>query len=126
VRKVLTVQLPAYSPSRTSGDRPRTWRQNIHRALNIAKKTGRVKKLKLTDHVAMRASLWFPRKEIDLDNALKHLLDALQGAIGGEGKKTSRHKRLVPNDNQIYRISATKHVGPAAKDSAGHVTISVL
>lgn len=45
---------------------------------------------------------------IDVDNCLKSLLDALQGAVTGTGRKMASRPIVIPNDNQVYRATLAK------------------
>ncbi len=59
----------------------------------------------------------------DVDNRLKDVMDALQGQIGGAGKKRRRVKRIIPNDSQIYRVTVEKALPPKQSHDLGHLTI---
>ncbi len=60
---------------------------------------------------------------IDVDNRLKDVMDALQGQVGGAGKKRPRPKRILPNDSQIYRVTVEKALPPKQSHELGHLTI---
>ena len=44
----------------------------------------------------------------DVDNLVKHVLDALQGRFGAERSKN----RLIENDNRVYRVVVEKRSRP--------------
>jgi len=58
----------------------------------------------------------------DVDNRLKDIMDALQGRIGGP-KKIRRWAPIIPNDNQIYRVTIEKALAPKQSKALGHVLI---
>jgi hypothetical protein len=61
---------------------------------------------------------------VDVDNRLKDFLDALQGHVGGGGKKQRMVRPLIPNDNQIFRVIAEKCLPPKQRrHGRGHLTI---
>jgi hypothetical protein len=116
----LKVRLPAYH-------RPRNlWRREIHRV--VAQELGRVG-IRYTgrDRFEVAIRLYFAAgklKLIDIDIRVKDILDALQGHVGGAGKKQRMVKPLIPNDNQIFRIVAEKSLPPWQSDHGrGHLTI---
>lgn len=56
----------------------------------------------------------------DVDNFLKHALDAPQGALAGEGKKRAKpHKRVVYNDNVVRSVFVEKHYAPRKRSAGG-------
>ena len=59
----------------------------------------------------------------DVDNRLKDVMDALQGQIGGAGKKRRNTKRVIRNDSQIYRVTVEKALPPNQSHDLGHLTI---
>jgi len=61
--------------------------------------------------------------KIDVDNRLKDVMDALQGQIGGAGKKRRNTKRVIRNDSQIYRVTVEKGLPPKQSHDLGHLTI---
>ena len=44
----------------------------------------------------------------DVDNRLKDIMDALQGCLGGAGKKKRTKRPLIPNDKHIFRVVIQK------------------
>ena len=60
---------------------------------------------------------------IDIDNRLKDIMDALQGHVGGTGKKQRLLKPIIPNDSQIYRVKAEKSLPPSQSHGLGHLII---
>jgi Holliday junction resolvase RusA-like endonuclease len=59
----------------------------------------------------------------DIDNRLKDIMDALQGRAGGS-KKIRRWAPIIPNDNQIYRVTVEKALAPKQNKGLGHVLIT--
>lgn len=59
---------------------------------------------------------------LDLDNRLKLVGDALQGFIGEKGKSGAL-ERIIPNDNQIYRITAEKRLPPKNDRDASSIIV---
>ena len=59
----------------------------------------------------------------DVDNRLKDILDALQGRVGGP-KSIRRFKAIIPNDNQIFRVTLEKLLPPKQSYGFGHVMVS--
>ena len=87
---------------------PKEWCRAIHRALRERCSHLRYAK---TDRLSVKVRVYLPRarwNRIDVDNALKQVMDALQGAVGGEGKKGAREPVLIPEDAQIYRAEIAK------------------
>jgi Holliday junction resolvase RusA-like endonuclease len=59
-------------------------------------------------------------KKVDIDNVLKHVLDALQGVLAGEGKKRAKpHKRVVLNDNLVWSATVEKRPAPRKRSTGG-------
>jgi len=59
----------------------------------------------------------------DVDNRLKDILDALQGRVGGP-KSIRRFKAIIPNDNQIFRVTLEKLLPPRQSHGFGHIMVS--
>ena len=60
---------------------------------------------------------------IDVDNVLKKLMDALQGAVPGQGKKNYTGARVLSeNDSQVYRAENLQ--GTSGSENGGVVTKS--
>lgn len=125
-RRVLTFRLPPYTPPRN------TWRREILRAaVEAASKRGVVyepgQPLEVVVILYMRGS-----KRIlihDVDNRLKDVLDALGGHFSGA--KAEKAKRILKNDNCVYRASVEKRPVPKkfknrkpGDQPGGKVTIS--
>ena len=82
----LRINLPPFKSGRTE------WRRLVHRAILGAKLSSGVRFVQ-GQPVAVTVRLLLPPAKfhgVDLDNRVKHIMDALQGAIAGEGKKTRR------------------------------------
>src|SRR5687768_9326846 len=78
------------------------------------------------DKLAVEIMLYFNSVAVgrhDVDNRAKDVLDTLQGRMGGP-KAVRRHRPLIPNDNQIFRVTVTKTVPPPQSHGLGHVTIT--
>lgn len=60
---------------------------------------------------------------VDIDNRLKDIMDALQGHVGGSGKKQRLLEPIIPNDRQIYRVIAEKGLPPKQSHGLGHLII---
>jgi len=89
------------------------WRRAIHAAI-VAEQDKTRARYSDTDklEVQIRFHLQNPKLTIlDLDNRLKDVFDALQGFIGEKGKSGAL-RRIIPNDNQIYRVVAEKCLAP--------------
>ena len=115
----LLVRLPEYQYPRNA------WRVAIHKAVE--------KKMKETnvcytteDKLELIIRLYFDKTKLpvmDIDNRLKDIMDALQGHVGGTGKKQRQLKPIIPNDSQIYRIVAEKSLPPKQSHGLGHLII---
>jgi Holliday junction resolvase RusA-like endonuclease len=115
----LHVRLPEYQLPRNS------WRREIHKAV--------IKKMKETnvcytdkDKLEVIVRLYFCDTRLlsmDIDNRLKDIMDALQGHVGGTGKKQRLLKPIIPNDSQIYRVTAEKSYPPKQSHGIGHLII---
>jgi hypothetical protein len=117
----ITVRLPPYTYPRTA------WRKAIHQAVMERLKASRVEYTD-ADRLALSVRLYFNKdllEIVDVDNRLKDVMDALQGHVGGHGKKQRSLTAIIPNDNQVFRVTVEKSLAP--KQSAhgrGHLTIA--
>src|SRR5688572_11989048 len=59
----------------------------------------------------------------DVDNRLKDIMDALQGALGGTKADRQRRRRLIKNDRQVYKVQVEKLLAPKQSGGLGHITI---
>ena len=78
------------------------------------------------DKLELIIRLYFDKNKlqfIDIDNRLKDIMDALQGHMGGTGKKQRQLKPIIPNDSQIYRVKAEKSLPPSQSHGLGHLII---
>ncbi len=78
------------------------------------------------DKLELVVRLYFDKPKlssIDVDNRLKDIMDALQGHVGGAGKKQRLLKPIIPNDSQIYRVTAEKGLPPRQSHGLGHLII---
>lgn len=117
----ITVRIPPYVTPRTA------WRRAIHRAVMERLDRSHVKYLE-TDTLALTVLLYFNEdvlEIVDVDNRLKDVMDALQGHVGGHGKKQRSLKEIIPNDNRIFRVTVEKCLAPKqSADERGHLTIT--
>jgi hypothetical protein len=110
-KATVVISLPGYVHPRTE------WRRQIYRNAAEAIATSGVSyanapslelliTLRLSDsHLALH----------DVDNRLKDIMDALQGCLGGAGKKVRVEPPLIPNDNRIFRVVVQKtRISPKA------------
>jgi len=117
-RKKLTIRLPEYVAPRNA------WKQLIQqRFLEARTRSGVV--YGHQDKLEISVKLYFREPELfihDVDNRLKDICDALQGRIGGP-KRIRPVNPVIPNDNQIWRITAVKCSPPKQSRGLGHVTV---
>lgn len=111
----IRVKLPRYDY-----DRP-GWRREILRRVTDAARHAGIKYEK-ADHIEVAVLIYFSKGKgliiRDVDNLLKHVLDALQGHFGRS--KAPPEERLIQNDNQVYRAVLEKRRRPKILDrSAG-------
>jgi Holliday junction resolvase RusA-like endonuclease len=81
------------------------------------------------DRIALEVRLYLPENELltqDVDNRLKDIMDALQGRVGGTKSKKGRLRRLIPNDNQVYRATVEKSLPPKQSHGRGHLVIRTM
>jgi len=115
----LHVRLPKYHYPRNA------WRREIRSAVRTKMKEKGVRYTS-KDKLEIYLRLYFREPDvskIDVDNRLKDVMDALQGQIGGAGKKRRNTKRVIRNDSQIYRVTVEKGPPPAQSHDLGHLTI---
>jgi hypothetical protein len=80
------------------------------------------------DRLALTARLYVDQGllgVVDVDHRLKDVMDALQGHVGGHGKKQRSLKEVIPNDHRVFRVTIEKSL--ARKQSLhgrGHLTIT--
>ncbi len=58
----------------------------------------------------------------DVDNRLKDIMDALQGRAGGK-KGKSKLKPIIPNDNQVFRVTIEKMAPHKQSLGMGHLVV---
>jgi len=116
----LKVRIPEYRRPRTA------WRREIHRVVAEVLQQRRIR-YSDRDRFEIVLRLYLSKSKlrlVDIDNRLKDVLDALQGHVGGAGRKHRMLKPLIPNDNQIFRVIAEKALPPKqSKHGRGHLTI---
>ena len=116
--KAIKVRVPPYRPQRYE------WRKLIHQTIVRELKNGDLTYLP-SDRLEINVRLYLDKKSIlhhDLDNRLKDILDALQGRAGGS-KKVHKLKLIIPNDNQVYKVSIEKVLPPPQSHGLGHLVI---
>ena len=124
-RKTLTVRLPRFVPGATP------WRRLVHDAAALAQQRSRVEDAR-DDKLAIEVRLGLPMSKkrlqrVDVDNRLKHIMDALQGLLAGEGSKHRTKPVIIPNDAQVYRASIEKRLqSTKLKASGGTLKIRFL
>lgn len=114
----LSIRLPAYRPPRLR------WRRLIHQALAEAAARAEVQ-YRPTDRLEVRVRLYLSPGAVlvhDVDNRLKDCLDALQGRLGGP-KGRARRQPILPNDNQIFRVTVEKAAAPKQSRGLGHMKV---
>lgn len=120
-RLKLHFRIPPYVPPRLD------WRERIHGAA-LAEMLKRSVTIHDDDRLDVEMVFYLDRRAIefhDIDNRIKDVLDALQGRIGGP-KAVRRYPALIPNDRQVFRVTAIKKTPPPQSHGRGHVTISRL
>jgi len=118
-RKTLRVRLPRFVSGRIG------WRRLVHTACLVARRNGHIRYGE-REKVELTVRLYLPARKlrfVDLDNRLKHVMDALQGKLAGEGKKVSRRKRIIPNDCQVFRVVIEKRLQPRKRTSSGGLLV---
>jgi len=103
----LTVRIPNFIND------PMEWRRVINRAIVDAQARHQVQ-YDDNDKLEVQICLYLRDRKLsilDVDNRVKQILDALQGCIGDKGK-SGRLTRIIPDDNQVYRIIAEKRMAP--------------
>jgi hypothetical protein len=117
-RHSLKVRLPRYESPRN------TWRKKLHTSIMIALQDKGIE-YTFDQKLELRITLYLTEPHIifhDVDNRLKDIMDALQGRMGGS-KKEHLHKRLIPNDRQIYKVTIEKKQPPIQSHGLGHLVI---
>ena len=116
-----TVRLPPYRSTRT------VWRKAIHQAVMERLAASGVEYTD-KDRLALAVRLYFNEdllEIVDVDNRLKDVMDALQGHVGGHGKKKRSLPPIIPNDNRVFRVIVEKSLAPKqSADGRGHLTIT--
>jgi len=117
-RLSIKVRIPPYRCPRTA------WRQDLHAILQEAViKKGIV--YSAADKLELRVVLYLNDAALfvhDVDNRLKDMMDALQGRAGGK-KGKSKLKPIIPNDNQVYRVTIEKMAPFKQSLGMGHLVV---
>lgn len=118
-RSMLKVRLPMYGYPRNA------WRRKIHQAVSVALEKADIRyTAKDRFELTIRLYLEGTKLEVvDIDNRMKDVFDALQGHVGGRGKKVRALRALIPNDCQIFRVTAEKCRPPQQSHGFGHLAI---
>lgn len=109
----LSTRIPNYNADAMA------WRRAIHAAV-AAVQTKRTVRYKATDKLEVQIQLHLNGRKLtilDLDNRVKDIFDALHGCIGEKGK-SGELARIIPNDNQVYRLVVEKRLPPKANPEA--------
>lgn len=117
----LRVRVPPYEYPRTA------WRREIHRTVAGALSKAKVRYTR-SDRFEVALRLYFDNHRlplVDIDNRLKDVLDALQGQVGGAGKKHRTLRQIIQNDSQVFRAVVEKSLPPKQSQHGwGHLTIT--
>jgi hypothetical protein len=109
-RKTVRVRLPSYVAPRLE------WRKRLLGVVRTARGERGIR-YETHDRLALDIRLYLAGHLLevcDVDNRLKDVMDALQGQIGGHGKKLPRpHNPIVRNDCQIWRVAIEKVPRPS-------------
>jgi Holliday junction resolvase RusA-like endonuclease len=127
----VTGKVPAKARTRFRLDLPSVkpgqylaWRREIQRELRRLDKQFTFPerwRLKLKARIYLPVSRW---PAIDVDNCLKSLMDALQGAVTDKGRKWADRKLLViPNDNQVYSATIVKASPGGHRKGGGYAVV---
>ena len=117
-RQSLRVRIPPYRHPRNA------WRDSIHVELVKASESRGVT-YQSEDKLELSITLYLDEDGLkihDVDNRLKDIMDALQGRAGGP-KSTSNLKPIIPNDNQIFRVTVEKVFAPVQSHGMGRLVI---
>jgi hypothetical protein len=118
-RKMLNVRLPMYAFPRNVG------RRRIHKAVSTELEKARIR-YSTEDRFELTIRLYLEGTKlemVDIDNRMKDVFDALQGHVGGRGKKARALRPLIPNDCQVFRVTAEKCLPPQQSHGYGHLII---
>lgn len=94
------------------------WRTAIHTAIAKAQERGDFR-CSADDKLDVEICFYLTNPKLtilDLDNRVKDVFDALQGFMYDKGK--GGLTQIVPNDNQIYRLTVEKRLPPKANLTA--------
>lgn len=115
----IRFRIPPYISPRTA------WRREIHRVAAEATRAAGVR-YRRDDELELDVRIFLPDGALgihDVDNRLKDIMDALQGHVGGKGKKSRALRPLIPNDHQIFRVVVEKESPPKQSRGLGHIAI---
>ncbi len=117
-RLKLTAKIPNYVADSVG------WKTAIYNAVADAQRRARVR---YADDDKLDVEVCFYLRghkltKLDLDNRLKQVGDALQGFINDKG--AGGRTPIIPNDNQIYRLTAEKRL-PAKQNLEALSTITI-
>jgi hypothetical protein len=117
-RLKIEFRIPSYASPRNE------WRKLIHKSAQTACEKNKVGYSK-DDLLEVHAIFYLKNPALrfhDLDNRLKDVMDALQGRLGGQ-KNIRNYPPIIPNDSQIFKVSAIKMLPPKQSHNFGHVKI---
>ena len=115
----LSIRIPPYRTPRNC------WRREIHDLLSAEATRASISYV-ASDKLQLKVILYLPESALsshDVDNRLKDIMDALQGRAGGS-KKVRSLCPIIPNDQQIYRVTVEKNLAPPQSKGLGHLIIS--
>jgi hypothetical protein len=118
-RRTVKVRLPMYASPRNA------WRRKIHEVVSGTLEQAGIR-YTAKDQFDLTIRLYLEDsklKVVDIDNRVKDVFDALQGHVGGNGKKARALPPLIPNDCQIFRVTAEKSLPPKQSHGCGHLII---
>ena len=118
-RITFSLRLPPYLSPRND------WRKRIHKLALEAVQTRNITLLE-SDQLQLDVALYLENSALkfhDVDNRLKDIMDALQGRAGGTKRKQVMEP-IIPNDNQVYRVTVEKTIAPKQSKGYGHVKVS--
>src|SRR5580765_5262576 len=111
------MRLPEVQPGRL-----REWRKQV--SDDLGKRPSDTDIFAKAARLSIKVRLYLPKStwhKIDVDNTLKALMDALQGAIEGSGRKDYSGPKVIPEDAQVYEAHVVKR--PAGPKKLGGVVI---
>jgi Holliday junction resolvase RusA-like endonuclease len=119
-RMKLEVRIGDYLTTRRPpqpGKRDMTWRRKLHQSIVARAREHGIKYFE-GEELEVDIVVYGERLGLnDVDNLAKHVLDALQGRLGGS-KALPQRSPVVPNDAQIKRLTIEKRARTTAKQAS--------